>query len=112
MGELAVRQLKTVYECNGVQITHTQLDPGQEIPWHKHTEVADTFYAIQGPITIEIAGSDQEIVLSPGESTQVSRGLAHRVSNRGHEMVEFLLIQGIGKYDFRATDGADGGKTR
>ena len=50
MGELAVRQLKTVYECNGVQITHTQLDPGQEIPWHKHTEVADTFYAIQGPV--------------------------------------------------------------
>ena len=108
MGELAVRQLMTVYERNGVQITHTQLDPGQEIPWHKHTEVADTFYAIQGHLTIEIAGIEQEVALSPGESAQVSCGLAHRVSNRGYEMVEFLLIQGIGKYDFRPTDEAGG----
>lgn len=106
MGELAVRQLMTVYKCNGVQITHTQLDPGQEIPWHKHTEVADTFYAIQGPITIEIAGIDEAVVLSPGESAQVSCGLAHRVSNRGYAMVEFLLIQGIGKCDFRRVDEA------
>lgn len=111
MGELAMRQLKTVYACNGVEVTHTQLDPGQEIPWHKHTEVADMFYAIQGLITIEIAGSNQEIVLSRGESAQVSCGLAHRVSNRGNEMVEFLLIQGIGKYDFRATDDAGEDKT-
>ena len=69
------------------------------------------FYAIQGLITIEIAGSNQEIVLSRGESAQVSCGLAHRVSNRGNEMVEFLLIQGIGKYDFRATDDAGEDKT-
>lgn len=102
--EWTVRQLETVYACPGVKVTHTKLDPGQEIPWHKHSEVGDTFYAIRGPITIEIAGADSNTVLSAGECAQVGRATAHRVSNRGSEMVEFLLIQGIGKYDLQLAD--------
>lgn len=98
--EVGVRQVKTIYKLDKLRITHTQLDPHQEIPWHKHSKVADTFYAVKGPITIEVAGRDAALVLLTGESSQVAPGLAHRVFNGAQEMVEFLLIQGMGDYDF------------
>jgi len=99
MSVLMVKQLKTVYSVEDVQVTHTQLDVGQEIPWHKHTSVTDTFYAICGPVIVEL-DFDRKIMLSTGESAQVPAGQAHRVFNPGETMVEFLLIQGVGVYDF------------
>ncbi len=102
---VGVRQVKSIYKLDKLRITHTQLDPHQEIPWHRHSNVSDTFYAVKGPITIEVAGLEVNVVLLTGESNQVAPGLAHRVFNGGDAMVEFLLIQGVGDYDFELLHG-------
>lgn len=101
MTQLSVRQLKSVYETKDLRLTHTQLDPGEEIPWHRHSQVADTFYVLRGPLTIETGGSGESVVLETGKMTSVCAGVAHRVCNEGREMVEFLLIQDGGEYDFQ-----------
>ncbi|MEO8544001.1 MAG: cupin domain-containing protein [Burkholderiaceae bacterium] len=107
--EVSVRQVKIIYKLDKLRITHTQLDPHQEIPWHRHSKVSDTFYAVKGPVTIEVAGRES-VVLLTGESRQVAPGQAHRVSNDGQEMVEFLLIQGVGDYDFELLHGRAAGE--
>ena len=90
-----------VYEVEGVRVRHSHLDPGKEIPWHRHSDIVDMFYIIRGPVTIETREPDQQIELLTGESFRAAVAQPHRVSNRTHARVEFLLIQGVGKYDFQ-----------
>jgi hypothetical protein len=35
-----------------------------------------------------------------GDRYQITPGTAHRISNRGATDCVFLLLQGVGKYDF------------
>ena len=30
------------------RITELQISPSQRVPWHSHTQVADTFYVLAG----------------------------------------------------------------
>lgn len=98
---LRVRQVKTILVQPDVRITHTILDVGQEIPWHSHTNVADTFYGIRGDIRIMLRDPAKEVALRRGATYQTSSGRPHRVVNAGTSAAEFFLIQGIGSYDFR-----------
>jgi hypothetical protein len=48
----AVKEFDSVFATDDVQVNHMVLAPGQEVPWHFHTEVRDTFYVVRGPVTI------------------------------------------------------------
>jgi len=39
----------------GFRITELQISPTQEVPWHYHTNVRDTFYVLSGAIQIILA---------------------------------------------------------
>ena len=93
-------QIQTIFKTGLVQVLHTLLEPGQEVPWHFHSDVRDTFYAVRGPVTIFTRDPDGRIELEPGETFRAERGQAHRVLNETGVPAEFLLIQGIGSYDF------------
>src|SRR5438552_618789 len=86
----------------GVQVLHTTLAPGQETPWHFHSGIRDTFYGVQGPVTILTRAPEGRVELQPGETFVVQSGQSHRVLNETGGEAEFLLIQGIGEYDFHA----------
>jgi len=87
-------------ERPGFRISELQIGPTQEVPWHYHTRVQDTFYVLQGRIRVSLRDPEDEMVLSPGETTVARVRRPHRVTNAGDGSAIFLVLQGIGEYDF------------
>ena len=87
-------------ERPGFRITELQIGPSQEVPWHYHTTVQDTFYVLEGAIRVQVREPEQELILAPGETCAVQAHRPHRVSNAGGGSAVFLVLQGIGTYDF------------
>lgn len=100
--ERNVKLFERVFTTQGVRITHMVLAPGEEIPWHLHTLVRDTFYVMLGPLTILTREPDAESNIEAGETFQTGIGQPHRVTNRSARDVAVILLQGIGEYDFQA----------
>tara|TARA_B100000315_G_scaffold137140_1_gene126326 strand:- start:426 stop:797 length:372 start_codon:yes stop_codon:yes gene_type:complete len=74
--------------------------PGQSVPWHHHSEVTDTVFCIEGPMQVETRSPDEKRILAPGDMTAISPGQPHRVSGIGGNRCKFLIIQGVGDYDY------------
>ena len=87
-------------ERPGFRISELQLSPTQRVPWHYHTNIQDTFYVIEGRLRIFARDPKEEIQLGPGETYAVRPGRAHLVTNAGASSVTFLVLQGIGEYDY------------
>ncbi|MEK6600736.1 MAG: cupin domain-containing protein, partial [Candidatus Binatota bacterium] len=76
------------------------LEAGEALPWHYHSEVTDYVFALDGEIEIQLRSPDETVTLTPGKKWEVPTGRIHRVVNMCREKTKYLLIQGIGKYDF------------
>ena len=68
--------------------------------WHYHTEVTDCFVCLYGVIKVETRDPDGQVVLIPGQRTEARPLQVHRVSNIYKDKSEYLLVQGVGTYDF------------
>jgi quercetin dioxygenase-like cupin family protein len=84
----------------GFRITELQLSATQKVPWHYHSNVADTFYVLEGALRLFLQEPKEEVRLAAGESYRVAPRRAHLVVNGGKRSVTFLVLQGIGEYDF------------
>lgn len=87
-------------ERPGFRIAEIQISPAQEVPWHCHTSIRDTFYVLEGTLCVFLRDPDEQVRLAPGETFTVRVGRAHRVTNAGTESATFLVLQGIGEHDF------------
>ena len=84
-------------ELRMVMIT---LAAGQEVPWHWHSNVIDRFFCMQGPMVIETRAPRHSYRLEPGERCAVPPKTAHYVHGEDDGACKFLIIQGVGVYDF------------
>jgi quercetin dioxygenase-like cupin family protein len=84
----------------GLRITELQISPTQKVPWHCHSHIQDTFYGIEGQITLFLREPNEEIRLGPGDTYSVRPRRPHLVTNGGDTSATFLVLQGIGEYDF------------
>ena len=84
----------------GFRITELQISPAQKVPWHLHTHVQDTFYVISGTLRLFLRDPKEEVRLGPGETYTVRARRPHLVTNGGEASTTFLVLQGIGEYDF------------
>ena len=84
----------------GFRITELQISKQQKVPWHYHSNVQDTFYVLQGSIRIFLQGPKENVTLEPGETYSVPPRRPHLVTNAGESSATFLVLQGIGEYDF------------
>jgi quercetin dioxygenase-like cupin family protein len=84
----------------GFRINEIQISQTQKVPWHYHTNVQDTFYVIEGSIRIFLQGPKENITLKPGETYSVPPRRPHLVTNGGNTSATFLVLQGLGEYDF------------
>ncbi len=87
-------------ERPGFWITELQISPTQQVPWHYHTSTQDTFYVLEGRLRLSLRDPKAEIRLAPGETYTVRPGRAHLVTNPGKTSAVFLVLQGIGEYDY------------
>jgi mannose-6-phosphate isomerase-like protein (cupin superfamily) len=84
----------------GFRINELQISPTQKVPWHYHTNVSDTFYVIEGCIRIFLQNPKEEVTLKPGEIYLVPPRRPHLTTNGSNTSATFLVLQGIGEYDF------------
>ena len=84
----------------GFRITELQISPTQQVPWHFHTNVQDTFYVIEGVLRLFLREPREEVRLGPAETYAVKARRPHLVTNGGDRSAVFLVLQGIGEYDF------------
>ena len=87
-------------ERPGFRISELQISSSQFVPWHCHTKISDTFYVIEGQIKLLLLDPGEEILLGPGETYSVRKKRPHRVENAGSTSATFLVLQGIGEYDY------------
>jgi mannose-6-phosphate isomerase-like protein (cupin superfamily) len=87
-------------EREGFRISELQLSPTQKVPWHYHSNVSDTFYVLEGSIRVFMRDPKEEVLLRPGETLTVAARRPHLVVNAGAGSATFLILQGIGDYDF------------
>ena len=87
-------------ERPGFRINELTISPTQQVPWHYHTNVQDTFYVLDGHIRIFLRAPKEEVALGPGETYSVPPQRPHLVINGGSASATFLILQGIGDYDF------------
>jgi mannose-6-phosphate isomerase-like protein (cupin superfamily) len=81
-------------------ISELQLSPTQTVPWHYHTNISDTFYVLEGRMRLFLQKPKQEVQLGPGESYVAAAGRPHLVTNAGTTSLTFLVLQGMGEYDY------------
>jgi mannose-6-phosphate isomerase-like protein (cupin superfamily) len=105
----AVRDSSHLYEVErrarhaerpGFRITELQISPSQQVPWHLHTKVADTFYVLAGEVRLFLRDPKEEVRLAPGQTYTVRANRPHLVTNPGPASATFLVLQGIGEYDY------------
>jgi len=84
----------------GFHISELQLSPTQTVPWHFHNNIADTFYVLEGEMRLFLQEPKENLNLKPGEVFVVKPGRPHLVTNAGKTSLTFLILQGVGEYDF------------
>ena len=71
-------------ERPGFRISELQLSPTQTVPWHFHTSISDTFYVLEGQMRLFLQNPKQDVL----------------VTNAGSTSLSFLILQGVGEYDY------------
>lgn len=87
-------------ERPGFRISELQISPTQQVPWHYHSNVQDTFYVIEGRLRLFLRDPKENIRLGPGDTYSVRARRPHLVINDGDGSATFLVLQGIGEYDY------------
>ena len=96
--ELADREL--VAEGADLRVQVLTLAAGQCVPWHYHSEITDAFVCLEGPMVVETRAPRNEYLLTPGQRCAVPPRTAHYVHGQADGPCKFLIVQGVGVYDF------------
>jgi quercetin dioxygenase-like cupin family protein len=99
-----VKNVEPVAVGTDIQVRVFTLAGGEAIPWHYHSESTDHYFVLRGELTIETRDPDHHHRLTVGERHKIAPGTAHRISNESAAECQFLLIQGVGKYDWQKAE--------
>jgi quercetin dioxygenase-like cupin family protein len=102
--EIAGREL--VAEGSDLRVQVLTLAAGQCIPWHYHSEITDSFVCLEGPMVVETRAPRNNYELMPGGRCSVPAKTAHYVHGADDGACKFLVVQGVGVYDFVPVGGA------
>ena len=97
----AVKDIEVVAAGSDLRARLYTLAPGEVIPWHYHSQVSDWYFCLGGTLRVETRAPRADERLSPGGRYEIPPKTAHRISNgsAGGDC-RFLLLQGVGEYDF------------
>ena len=88
-----------------VQARLFTLAPGETIPGHFHSAVTDWYFVLEGALSIETRAPAGRRELGVGEAYHIVPKTAHLITNRSEADTRFLLVQGVGPYDFIRVGG-------
>ncbi|HML53008.1 MAG TPA: cupin domain-containing protein [Solidesulfovibrio magneticus] len=91
---------ETILTTDQARVTLMTLAPGQAIPPHRHSQVTDTTFCLEGQAAIRFPDTGETAALAVGCHAAVAPGQLHEVANVGDGVCRLLLVQGPGEYDF------------
>jgi len=95
---------EVILETGNVQVRIMVLEANEVTAWHFHSEVTDRMLCLEGLVSVEYQDPRESIELACGERCEVAVTRAHRVVNMTPETAKYLLVQGVGCYDFNVVD--------
>jgi quercetin dioxygenase-like cupin family protein len=97
-----------IAKTDDVGVRVNTLGADQCTPWHFHSVVTDTIFALDEGIAVELRDPDAVAPLRPGERLQIPPRRVHRVVNRSvAREARYLLVQATGTYDFNVVEPND-----
>ena len=95
-----IKRRERLATAEGLRVSILTLAAGEEVPWHSHSIIDDDFFCMDGPMQVETRRPEGLQILQPGETFKVPLGQPHRVSGRAGGPCRFMIVQGVGRYDF------------
>ena len=81
----------SVDEGERFKVKRIQVKPGASLSLQMHHHRAEHWIVVKGGA--EITNGDQVITLKENQSTYIPKGQAHRLANRGSELLEIIEVQ-------------------
>ena len=100
-----IKSVEPVAIGSDVQARVFTLAPGEAIPWHFHSAVTDWYFVLEGALSIETRAPPDHRLLTVGERHSIPPKTAHLIGNHSGADTRFLLVQGVGSYDFMPLGG-------
>jgi quercetin dioxygenase-like cupin family protein len=94
------KQVETIMANPAIRARLFTLAPQEVVPLHRHSEITDHYFVLRGKLTIETRLAETHKDLRTGDRFQIAPGIDHQLANNGQCDCEFLLLQGIGMYDW------------
>ncbi|MDH4008999.1 MAG: hypothetical protein OEU35_13105 [Desulfuromonadales bacterium] len=95
---------EVILETGNVRVRVMVLEAREATAWHFHSEITDRMFCLQGLIAVEYQDPRESVELACGERCEVAVKRVHRVINVLPETAKYLLVQGVGHYDFNVVD--------
>ena len=99
-GNYQIAGREVVAEGSDLRAQVLTLDRDQCVPWHYHSEITDSFVCLEGPMVVETRAPRNRYRLEAGQRCAVPPKTAHYVHGEDGGACKFLIIQGVGVYDF------------
>jgi quercetin dioxygenase-like cupin family protein len=100
-----VKSIEPVAIGSDVQARLFTLAPGETIPWHFHSVVTDWYFVLAGALSIETRAPADRQLLAAGGTHRIPPKTPHLIANGSDADTRFLLVQGVGPYDFLSVGG-------
>jgi quercetin dioxygenase-like cupin family protein len=104
-GNYVIAGRETVAEGADLRVVVLTLDEGQCVPWHYHSTITDSFVCLEGPMVVETRAPHAVHRLQPGQRCTIPPKTAHYVHGEDDGPCKFMLVQGVGVYDFMPVGG-------
>ena len=91
---------EVIIKTENVRVRVVELGPNEVASLHSHNEVTDNMFCLTGRMSVRMKNPDEELLLLPGQRCTVQQGRVHQVVNTESSVSTYLLVQGIGRYDF------------
>ena len=95
-----LKRILTLIDANGVRVVEFSLSPGKSCAQHFHSHILEYCYCLQGQLSVDINDKQSTVVLNPGEKVEIAPRVVHSLRNETHQVSRYLVVQGVGEYDF------------
>ena len=99
-----VKSIQPVVIGSHLQARLFTLAPGDTIPWHYHKESTDHYFVLEGTLTVFTREPEEMQTFGVGTDYKIAPGTAHLIANDSTVDCRFLLLQGVGRYDWVKVD--------